>query len=142
MDNGWQSSAQASITDQGDQGDFGRRYVLDPVLLPRALARSPQMALDIGCGEGRFCRILSAHGIAATGLDPTPVLPEAAQTRHPQGTYLEGDVLGLTLLMSPSAELARSAMGAVGQWRYPPTLLNGDPVEIQTVVDVNYTLTK
>ena len=89
MDNGWQSSAQAWITDQGEKGDFGRRYVLDPVMLPRALARSPQNALDIGCGEGRFCRMLSPHGVAVTGLDPTPALLEAARARDPQGTYIE-----------------------------------------------------
>ena len=48
----------------------------------------------------------------------------------------------MTLLMSPSAEMARSAMEAVNQWKWSPTLLNGNPVEIQTVIDVNYTLTK
>jgi len=51
-------------------------------------------------------------------------------------------VSGLTLIMSPSAELARAAMDAVLQWQYSPTLLNGEPVEIQTEVDVNFTLTK
>ena len=81
MDNGWQSSAQAWITDQGEKGDFGRRYVLDPVMLPRALARKPQTALDIGCGEGRFCRMLSAYGIATTGLDPTPAVVRWAEHR-------------------------------------------------------------
>ena len=45
--------------------------------------------------------------------------------------------------MSPSAELARAAMDAVSQWQYSPDiLLNGEPVEIQTEVDVNFTLTK
>ena len=74
--------------------------------------------------------------------------PEAKQARV-QGTVRmravigkEGDILGLTLLMSPSPELARSAMEAVNQWKWQPTLLNGQPVEIQTDIDVNYTLTK
>jgi len=74
--------------------------------------------------------------------------PEAKQARV-QGTVRlqavvgkTGYVQGLTLVMSPSAELARSAMDAVLQWQYSPTLLNGEPVEIQTVIDVNYTLTK
>jgi protein TonB len=31
-------------------------------------------------------------------------------------------------------------MEAVRQWVYRPTLLNGNPVEVVTVVDVNYTL--
>jgi TonB family protein len=78
-----------------------------------------------------------------------PVYPVEAKKAGVQGTVRlravvgkEGDVLGLTLLMAPSAELARSAMEAVNQWKYTPTLLNGQPVEIQTEVDVNYTLAK
>lgn len=89
-DNGWDASAAAWIADQGERGDFGRRYVLDPVMLPRALAASPGVALDVGCGEGRFCRMLAAKGIAAVGLDPTPALVAAARDRDPRGTYVEG----------------------------------------------------
>jgi SAM-dependent methyltransferase len=87
MDNGWQSSAHAWIADQGEHGDFGRRYVLDPVMLPLALARKPQNALDVGCGEGRFCRLLAQHGVQTTGIDPTSALLQAARHRDPQGIY-------------------------------------------------------
>ncbi len=86
--NGWQESASAWIADMGENGDFGRRYVLDPVMLPRALARSPRQALDIGCGEGRFCRMLKRNGIAVTGLDPTPALIASARARDAGGSYL------------------------------------------------------
>lgn len=89
MENGWQSSADAWIADMGEHGDFGRRYVLDPVMLPRALARSPKKALDVGCGEGRFCRMLQSHGIDVLGVDPTPALIAAARTRDIRGTYLD-----------------------------------------------------
>jgi protein TonB len=37
-------------------------------------------------------------------------------------------------------DLARSAVEAVSQWRYTPTLLNGEPIEIETTIDVNYSL--
>ena len=89
MDNGWQASANAWIADMGEQGDFGRRYVLDPIMLPRALARAPKKALDVGCGEGRFCRMLKQHSIDVTGVDPTPGLIEAARARDADGAYLE-----------------------------------------------------
>ncbi len=89
VDNGWNRSARAWITDMGEHGDFGRRYVLDPVMLPRALATSAKTALDVGCGEGRFCRMLSKHGIVTTGIDPTAALLSAAQTRDPNGAYLQ-----------------------------------------------------
>ncbi|PZO55382.1 MAG: SAM-dependent methyltransferase [Alphaproteobacteria bacterium] len=88
-ENGWETSAAAWIADMGEHGDFGRRYVLDPIMLPRALARAPKNALDVGCGEGRFCRMLGAHGIAATGVDPTAALIAHARTADIQGTYLE-----------------------------------------------------
>ncbi|MBZ5676406.1 MAG: class I SAM-dependent methyltransferase [Acidobacteriia bacterium] len=88
MDNGWQASANAWIADMGARGDFGRRYVLDPIMLPRALACAPKKALDVGCGEGRFCRMLKQNGIDVTGVDPTPALLEAACARDPDGAYL------------------------------------------------------
>ena len=33
-------------------------------------------------------------------------------------------------------------MDAVRQWVYQPTLLNGQPVEVQTDIDVNFTLSQ
>jgi SAM-dependent methyltransferase len=88
MDNGWQSSADAWITDQGEHGDFGRQFVLDPIMLPRALACRPKVALDVGCGEGRFSRALRAHGVRAIGIDPTARLIDTARERDPQGEYI------------------------------------------------------
>ena len=70
-------------------GDFGRRYVLDPVMLPRALAAKPKTALDVGCGEGRFCRKLAEHGIATTGIDPTVALIAHAREMDARGAYVE-----------------------------------------------------
>lgn len=89
MDFGWEASAAAWIAEVGERGDFGRRYVLDPVMLPRALARSPANALDIGCGEGRFCRLLKRHGVESTGVDPTRALISAARTRDASGAYVQ-----------------------------------------------------
>lgn len=74
----------------GERGDFGRRYVLDPVMLPRALARSPRRVLDVGCGEGRFCRALESHGIATVGIDPTPGLLDAARAHEERGALVRG----------------------------------------------------
>jgi SAM-dependent methyltransferase len=88
-DSGWHESAGAWIEEQGKEGDFGRKYTLDPVMLPRALARAPRTALDVGCGEGRFCRMLRKHGVATTGIDPTPELLAYARRKDPGGTYKE-----------------------------------------------------
>jgi len=37
--------------------------------------------------------------------------------------------------------LVKSAMDAVRQWRYRPYYLNNEPVEVETQVTVNFTLT-
>jgi protein TonB len=36
--------------------------------------------------------------------------------------------------------LAPAAIAAVKRWRYTPTLLNGSPVEVVMLIDVNFTL--
>ena len=38
--------------------------------------------------------------------------------------------------------LVEAAREAVQQWRYEPTLLNGNPVEVITEIQVNFTLTR
>jgi SAM-dependent methyltransferase len=91
MDNGWKASAYSWIAEMGEHGDFSRRYVLDPVMLARALARSPKKVLDVGCGEGRFCRMLGDNGVPSTGVDPTPALIAAARERDPGGVYVEAE---------------------------------------------------
>lgn len=43
-------------------------------------------------------------------------------------------------ILSGDPQLARTAVDAVKQWKYKPYLLNGEPVEIQTQVTVNFKL--
>ena len=87
MSNGWTESAAAWITDMGDQGDFGRRFVLDRPMLARVLAAAPRAALDVGCGEGRFCRMMTQQGVAVSGIDPTIPLIDQARRMDPTGDY-------------------------------------------------------
>jgi TonB family protein len=51
----------------------------------------------------------------------------------------DGEVRDLQLL-SGNALLARSALEAVRQWRYRPTTLNGQAVEVETQITVNFVL--
>lgn len=89
-ENGWQSSAPAWIKRMDDGGDFSRQNVLDGPMLASVAALQPKNALDVGCGEGRFCRMLSALGVAAVGIDPVEAMIEEAKRRHPGGNYLTG----------------------------------------------------
>ena len=53
-------------------------------------------ALDIGCGEGRFCRLLAKENIPAIGIDPTEAFIAEARKRDRAGDYRlrRGEELG------------------------------------------------
>lgn len=91
MTQGWDTSAQAWIDVIGIDGDWGRRFVLDAPMLARIEGRGFRDAVDIGCGEGRFCRMMQPHGIRTVGIDPTAALIEQARALDPAGDYrIEG----------------------------------------------------
>ncbi len=75
-----------------------------------------------------------------------PIYPTIAKTAHIQGTVTlhaviakDGSVQELQYIAGPPL-LMRPAMDAVRQWRYQPTLLNGEPVEVDTTISVVFTL--
>ncbi len=79
---------------------------------------------------------------------PPPVYPADAKEAGIEGDVLlmatiarDGSVMQLDV-KSGHPILASAAVEAVRQWKYKPTLLNGEPVEVITSVHVNYTLAK
>ncbi len=75
-----------------------------------------------------------------------PVYPPAAKKAKIQGTVVlsvligkDGMVENIKVLSGPS-ELQQSSIDAVRQWTYKPYLLNGDPIEVKTTVNVVYNL--
>lgn len=86
--NGWDESADRWVKNMGDRGDWARQHVLDPAMLQRVLAAPVSRALDVGCGEGRFCRILQQRHIETIGIDPTEKLITVARQRDKNGSYL------------------------------------------------------
>jgi len=78
-----------------------------------------------------------------------PVYPRLAVVTRSQGKVIleavitrEGaiDPARLRVLETASPLLTPAAIEAVKQWRYRPTLLNGQPVEILTTITINFTL--
>lgn len=103
--NGWVRSADAWIASIGADGDWTRRTFLDDVMLRRALAAGGDF-LDIGCGEGRFSRMLKDRGLRGVGIDPVPKFIESARAHDPEGEYsigygenldFEDDIFDLTI---------------------------------------------
>jgi TonB family protein len=79
---------------------------------------------------------------------PKPAYPALAKQARIQGVVhlsaiigKDGSVIDLRVV-SGHPLLIVAAMDAVRQWVYQTTLLNGEPVEVQTQIDVNFTLTE
>jgi protein TonB len=75
-----------------------------------------------------------------------PIYPPIAKTAHISGTVIlhaiiskDGTIEQLEYVSGPPL-LMKNAMDAVHQWRYKPTMLNGEPVEVDTTVSVVFTL--
>lgn len=76
----------------------------------------------------------------------TPDYPPIARAAHISGTVVlraviakNGSVQQLKYVSGPALLMA-SAMDAVRKWRYQPTELNGQPVEVDTTIQVVYSL--
>ena len=82
----WASSAQAYIEFQ-DRGDRNRTELLDPVMLRLCGGVRGLDVLDIGCGEGRFSRMLAERGGRVSGIDLTAAMVHAAQGRGSGAGY-------------------------------------------------------
>jgi periplasmic protein TonB len=79
--------------------------------------------------------------------DVTPTYPPLARAARVQGSVVlaaligkDGTIQNLRVISSASPLLIQSALDAVKQWRYRPYLLNGEPVEVDTTITVNFTL--
>jgi len=77
-----------------------------------------------------------------------PVYPERAQAQGVQGIVLleaviskEGSIRAMRVVNKlADPELVDAAVEAVKNWRYEPTLLNGQPIEVVTTITVNFRL--
>jgi TonB family protein len=76
-----------------------------------------------------------------------PQYPKEARAKKIQGAVVldvvigkDGAVENIRVQKTPDESLAKSALDAVRTWRYRPYLLNGEPVEVETTVNVIYNL--
>ncbi len=104
-----------------------------PVAVPK-VATPQKVRVSQGVSEG-----LLLHKV-------TPNYPPLAKQARIQGSVVlqatigkDGSIQNLRVL-SGHPMLTQSALDAVRQWKYKPYLLNGEAVEVETTVQVNFTL--
>jgi TonB family protein len=79
---------------------------------------------------------------------PNPKYPEIAKKAKIEGTVVLKAIIGKDgtvenlQVVSGAPMLISSSMDAVRQWTYKPYLLNGDPIEVETRINVTYNLGK
>lgn len=110
--------------------DGGFRYFEQQVM--QALSSAPPQRLTIG-GNVQAAKIINRV---------QPVYPEEASKEKISGTVKlhvviarDGKIQQIQVV-SGHPLLVQAAIDAVRQWQYQPTLLNGQPVEVDTQVDV------
>ena len=114
-------------------GVIGSVLSATPVAVPK-IATPTRVRVSSGVSQGLLIRKVP------------PAYPPLARQARIQGTVIlqaqiskTGEIENLTLV-SGHPMLAPAAIEAVKQWRYKPYLLNGEPVEVDTQVQVNFTL--
>jgi TonB family protein len=114
--------------------DGGFRYITDRVL--RALSTAPALRIRVG-GAVQQAKLVQ---------QVSPAYPTDARASRTQGVISLHVVIGTDGSMKQvdvvrgDPLLAKAAVDAVKQWRYQPTLLEGDPVEVDTMIDITFRL--
>ena len=90
------------------RGDPSREGLLDEWMLNTIGDVRGKDVIDLGCGEGRFCRMLRDRGANVTGVDMCEELLAEAKKLDPAGRYALGDMQKLSDVSDASFDLAIS----------------------------------
>jgi len=128
--------------------------VLTNVQLNFALTNNPPTVIQMKPAEQTAAnpprRIRVSAGVASGLLQHKvpPEYPREAREQNIQGVVIlranidtQGNVYKLEVV-SGDPTLAAAAIDAVKQWKYRPFLLNGEPMEVETQVQVKFTLSQ
>ncbi len=115
--------------------DSGFRYFDQRMM--QALSTTPPMRISL---------TKNALSVPACGGPVKALYPPLARQTRTQGTVVLHAIIGIDgsikelQVVSGRPLLIQSAMDAVQQWSYKPTLRNGKPVEVETEIDVVFAL--
>jgi SAM-dependent methyltransferase len=94
----WEKSADWSDRIIGERGSELYQAVVIPQALQLLAPQRGERALDLGCGQGVFCRALAQKGADVTGIDASPTLIAKAKTYpvKPPVRYMARDAAHIT----------------------------------------------
>lgn len=127
--------------------DGGFRFVLTPDFSQGPLRGGGPPGANPS-GAQKISAIKQGGAVTAASLinKVQPVYPEIARQERLSGVVRlhaiidkEGNIAELRVI-SGRCSLARASVDAVRRWRYRPTLLAGQPVEVDTTIDVIFAL--
>jgi periplasmic protein TonB len=116
---------------------------------PGAGAPPPNLGADTTKGPAPVLQTLNISQGVSQGLlikKVQPIYPKNALAMHVEGAVelvatisTSGNITAVKIVKGEPT-LTKAAADAVKQWKYKPYLLNGEPVEIQTQITVNFKL--
>ncbi len=110
----WANLSDGWINSIEGDGSYHRKGLLDKWMLDAVGDVAGLKVIDLGCGEGRFSRMLSQEGADVTGLDFTERFVEYAQANKAKDeTYVLGDMQDLSSIRDASFDLAVSYLSLV-----------------------------
>lgn len=119
-------------------GTIGGMLYEHAAVLPPPSATRPSKPRQVRIGGN----VVAARAIS----QPSPEYPDLARKARIEGIVrleaviaADGTIRDLRIL-SGHPFLAKAALDAVARWRYQPTLLNGEPVEVLTEIEVHFRL--
>jgi len=128
-----------------------QRQMTVEVKFPRDMGASPEI-LQVRLAGVSGCitalkRVRLSQWVMANRLlsRVEPVYPPEAQTEHIAGVVVvrvvidkNGGILNADYISGPPA-LVLAAIAAVKQWKYQPFLMGGEPIEVETTVEIRFT---
>ena len=110
----WEAFSREWISRCEEQRDEAREGLLDDWMLTLVGDVASKRVIDLGCGEGRFGRMLAARGAEVLGVDLQPAFIDYANARKgPSEKYLLGDMEELAGVPDAAFDIAVSYISLV-----------------------------
>lgn len=123
-----QSLAKVTVTE----------LIANPQFSPDSFSAPAGLSPQQGCMNPQVARLIKKQ---------PPSYPDRARSMYVQGTVSIQTAIGIDgipridkVVQSPSSDLEQSSVSTIKEWRYDPASCDGKPVETDTLVQVNYTL--